>query len=140
MYQIWCKDNCTKFGTNFNDTLAYSYCLQSPIWVHHFCTKFGTLYFYPNLVHYTYTKFGKKIYTPLIFLILIRILRQGLQVAMFSAVTNLDILEQAVTSIRTGVSSMSSSIPAVSSVPPAVLDDTGMLLLQNGKVILSNFG
>jgi len=65
---------------------------------------------------------------------------QGLQVAMFSAVTNLDILEQAVTSIRTGVSSMSSSIPAVSSVPPAVLDDTRMLLLQNGKVILSNFG
>ena len=75
VYQIWCKDSCNKFGTNFKNTLTYSSCLQSPIWVHHFCTKFGTLYLYPNFVHYTYTKFGKKIYTPLIFLILIRILR-----------------------------------------------------------------
>lgn len=64
---------------------------------------------------------------------------QGLQVAMFSAVTNLDILEQAVNGIRTGVNTF--SMPGVPSPSmTSVLDDTGMLLMQNGKVLLGNLG
>ena len=55
VYQIWCKDSCTKFGTNFKDTLTYSYCLQSPIWVYHFCTKFGALYLYQIWYKFWYT-------------------------------------------------------------------------------------
>ena len=37
--------------------------------------QFGYIISAPNLVHYTCTKFGTNFYTPLIFLILIRILR-----------------------------------------------------------------
>ena len=69
---------------------------------------------------------------------------QGLQVAMFSAVTNLDLLETAVTGLRSGVSSLSSVTSVTSAVPAPglgmgqVLDDTGLLLLHNGRVVLGN--
>ena len=61
-------------------------------------------------------------------------------VAMFSAVTNLDVLEQAVNGIRTGVNTF--SMPGLPPPPSmaSVLDDTGMLLMQNGKVLLGNIG
>ena len=67
----------------------------------------------------------------------------GLQVAMFHAVTNLDILEQAVTGLRSGVSSLSmpvSGVPVPSPSMATVLDDTGLLLYQNGRVLLGNLG
>ena len=39
--------------------------------------QFGYIISVPNLVHYTYTKFGAHFVIPLIFMILIRILRPG---------------------------------------------------------------
>ena len=73
---------------------------------------------------------------------------QGLQVAMVSAVTNLDLLEGAVTGLRSGLASLPplpslSSLSSVTSAMTApdlrlgqVLNDTGLFLLQNGKVVL----
>ena len=66
---------------------------------------------------------------------------QGLQVAMMSAVTNLDLLEGAVTGLRSGLSSLSSvtsGVPAPDLRLGQVLDDTGIFLLQNGKLVLKN--
>ena len=63
---------------------------------------------------------------------------QGLQVAMVSAVTNLDLLEGAVTGLRSGLASLSSAVPAPDLRLGQVLDDTGIFLLQNGKVVLRN--
>ena len=72
---------------------------------------------------------------------LVSSLWQGLQVAMMSAVTNLDLLEGAVTGLRSGLaslSSVSSGVPAPDLRLGQVLDDTGLLLLQNGKLVLRN--
>ena len=67
---------------------------------------------------------------------LVSSLWQGLQVAMMSAVTNLDLLEGAVTGLRSGLASLSSAAPDLRL--GQVLDDTGLLLLQNGKLVLRN--
>ena len=65
----------------------------------------------------------------------------GLQVGMMSAVTNLDLLEGAVTGLRSGLASLSSVTSAVPTPDlrlGQVLDDTGIFLLQNGKLVLRN--
>lgn len=72
---------------------------------------------------------------------LVSSLWQGLQVAMMSAVTNLDLLEGAVTGLRSGLASLysvSSAVAAPDLRLGQVLDDTGLLLLQNGKLVLRN--
>ena len=56
VYKICCKGSCTKFGTNFKDTLAYSYCFFAILGIN----------FIPNLVHYVCTKFGTNFVIPLI--------------------------------------------------------------------------
>eukprot|EP00092_Neocalanus_flemingeri_P063998 GFUD01077554.1.p1 GENE.GFUD01077554.1~~GFUD01077554.1.p1 ORF type:complete len:1054 (-),score=370.42 GFUD01077554.1:113-3274(-) len=55
---------------------------------------------------------------------------QGLQVAVITAVSHLDLLESAVQGISKSISMPASSMARV-------LDDTGMLLLQNGRVSLN---
>jgi len=56
---------------------------------------------------------------------------QGLQVAVISAVSQIDMMETAMTGI-----SKSITMPA-SSMASRVLDDTGLLLLENGRVSLN---
>ena len=58
-------------------------------------------------------------------------LLHGLQVGLLSVLSNLDLMDQAVTSIR--------NISGIYPLPSArILDQTSSVILENGRVLLSN--